>query len=598
MKQVTKSKIENNDSVRNLETFSHILNKYSNAVFACALQIIRDSHYAQDITQEVFIRAWRNLGQLRDQERLGIWLYSITKRIAIDWIRKNNRHHSISLLEMRDISSNETTEELILLKEQKRLVWDAIGQLKESDRTVILMYYMSGFNTREIAQFLDVPTNTIESRLKRTRVKLKEGLIEAVGDVLKNERLCQQQYKGKVTINLSFALGSMYIEPLTEHVVRNFEKANPHIKVNVTAYDLCEIPLVNYEEELIKQMVTGSQPDVAFFDPFHIPSWVEKGLLNSISTRINEAGIKSERFYDNAWHSCEYQGEMYALPWNMSNSALFYNKAMMREVGLDPNQPPKTIEDLDRMAGRMFKEDATGHFTHVGFVPWFSAGNFFLNSVIWHGEWEREGKLTPADPRNVQTLCWMKSYADRYGNKKLITFLDSILQLANPYNHFGFVFLGCWDMWNIYPRYLHKDEDWGIAPLPTIDGSTAVTSEGGFSFVIPKGAAHEDEAWEFIKYAAYGEGLDYWIKVDPERNLAPMAEVNLRHPFANDPKFKVFIDSIPSGKRRPASPAAPSIWSELSKIAEMVMTGHGDPQELLVQLQTKLDSGVKIEEKK
>lgn len=572
-----------------IEAFSILVRKYSNAASATALQYVKDYYHAQDIAQEAFIRMWHHRHQIKETDKVGKWLYTTTKRLSIDWIRKCNNRPASSPYEEIEVPDTQNTEDHVIRNERKRIVWDAMGRLKEHDRTVILMYYVSGFNTREIAGFLGVSVNTIESRLRRTREKLKEELFQLVGDVFMHEISTKADANNITTINLSFALGSAYIDLFNEHVVRRFEKENPHIQVRVTSYDLCEFPDLDYEEELIRMIAGGNQPDVALFNPAYMASWVDKDLLHPITSRIRKDGIQSERFYNNAWKSCTYKNEMYGLPWNMSNAALFYNKALMREVGLDPEQPPTTIEELDRMARHMFRKDSTGCYTHVGFIPWFGAGNLYLSSLLWGGSWEAEGQLTPSDPSIIQSLSWMKSYADQYDMNQLQAFIDGLHTEANPYARFGFVFLGCWDMWSIYPRYADADDDWGIAPLPTINGTKPVTSHGGFSFVIPRGSASPDAAWEFIKYASYGKGLEDWVKVDPESNFAAVNETNLeKHPLASDPKFRVFMDLIPSSNPQPIHPYFPYMWSELFRITEKALAGNGSPKELLEQLQKDL----------
>jgi len=572
-----------------IEAFSVLVRKYSNAVIATALQYVKDSYHAQDIAQEAFIRMWHHRDRIKEEGKLGKWLYTTTKRLSIDWIRKGNNRPLSTAYEDHAVASGQNTEDQVIRKERKQIVWDAMDRLKEHDRTVILMYYISGFNTREIAGFLGVSVNTVESRLRRTREKLKGELFLMVGDVMKHEAAAKTDSDQITTINVSYALGAAYIDLFNEHVVRQFEKANPHIRVRVTSYDLCESPELDYEEELIRMIAGGAQPDVALFDPVNIASWAERGLLHPVTSRIREDHIQSERFYSNAWKSCAYKNEIYGLPWNMSNAALFYNKALMREVGLDPDQPPATIEDLDRMAKLMFRKDATGRYTHVGFIPWFGAGNLSLNSLLWGGSWEGDGQLTPGDPNIIQSLSWMKSYADQYDWKQLQAFIGTLHSEANPYARFGFVFLGCWDMWSIYPRYAGAEDDWGIAPLPTIGGTQPVTSHGGFSFVIPRGSASIDAAWEFVKYAAYGKGLDDWVKVDPESNFAAVHEINReKHPLAGDPKFRTFIDLIPSGELRPIHPQFPYMRSEIFRITEQVLEGEEDGKELLEQLQNHL----------
>jgi len=73
------------------EAFGQLVNKYSNAVYAIAFHVVRDFHRSEDIAQETFIRAWHNLGQIREVDKFGSWLYTTAKRISIDFLRKENK---------------------------------------------------------------------------------------------------------------------------------------------------------------------------------------------------------------------------------------------------------------------------------------------------------------------------------------------------------------------------------------------------------------------------------------------------------------------------------------------------------------------------
>ena len=161
--------------------FEHLVRKYQKQVHTLAWRKIGDFHIAEDITQETFLQVYQKLETLEDPARFPSWLYVITGRLCIAWLRKNQRH--TEPLEDTDVSEVETeaysryvaTERAKTFDEARRdLVEKLLARLKEGNRTVITLHYLEGMTYREISNFLGVSENTIKSRLRRARQQLKK----------------------------------------------------------------------------------------------------------------------------------------------------------------------------------------------------------------------------------------------------------------------------------------------------------------------------------------------------------------------------------------------------------------------------------------
>lgn len=159
----------------NVDAFSQLINMYSNVVYAVLLSKINDFHSAEDLAQEVFIKIWNNLSQLKEPEKFGSWIVTMTRNQAIDWLRKSKPEQEL-LEDSLDLS--ESLEGEILRRESSRTVRIALNQLDEKYRVVAVMYFISGFNTKEISEFLGISLSAVESRLKRSKKKLKKELFE------------------------------------------------------------------------------------------------------------------------------------------------------------------------------------------------------------------------------------------------------------------------------------------------------------------------------------------------------------------------------------------------------------------------------------
>ena len=163
------------------EAFTTLVRKHQKSVHALAWRRIGDFHFAEEIAQDAFLRAYKGLSTLKDPNQFPGWLYVITDRLCNHWLGKNK-----SLVEpIEDIPVQEiqqTSYERYMseghAKEAKaarqKLVQKLLAKLPESERTVMTLYYLGEMTTREISKFLGVSVNTITSRLQRGRERLKQ----------------------------------------------------------------------------------------------------------------------------------------------------------------------------------------------------------------------------------------------------------------------------------------------------------------------------------------------------------------------------------------------------------------------------------------
>jgi RNA polymerase sigma factor (sigma-70 family) len=182
------------------EAFSDLIGKYANAVYGAAYGKLGDFHRAQDIAQEVFVKAFKKLSSIKDPDKLGSWLYAVTNRECLDWLRSSKNesvydpahHENIPLREM-----HETAEDTWLRKELRNEVWQALSNLTEANRTVTILYYIDDYKIREISDFLGLSVEAVESRLRRSRTLLKKEMLSMVNENLSQNKL-NEEFKKKV----------------------------------------------------------------------------------------------------------------------------------------------------------------------------------------------------------------------------------------------------------------------------------------------------------------------------------------------------------------------------------------------------------------
>ena len=194
--------------------FEHLVRKYQKQVHTLAWRKIRDFHIAEDITQETFLQVYQKLETLEDPARFPRWLYVITDRLCIAWLRRNQRrtepleNPEISEVETEAYSRYIATEHAKTLAEARHdLVEELLAKLKKTHRTTLTLHYLEGMTYAEISNVLGVSENTVKSRLRRARQHLRqyEFMVPAALDLtIEAERCSQKHLNGDFGMKLTF----------------------------------------------------------------------------------------------------------------------------------------------------------------------------------------------------------------------------------------------------------------------------------------------------------------------------------------------------------------------------------------------------------
>ena len=184
------------------EAFTALVRKHQQSVHALAWRRINDFQFAEEITQDTFLQAYKKLSTLKNPSQFSGWLYVITNRLCNKWLLKNKSTvkslEDVSMVEIEDMFyeryvSEQNEEEA--RTHRHKLVRKLLDKLPESERTVMTLYYLGEMTTKEISKFLGVSVHTITSRLQRARKRLQqeEELLvqETLGSVRLSENLTQ-----------------------------------------------------------------------------------------------------------------------------------------------------------------------------------------------------------------------------------------------------------------------------------------------------------------------------------------------------------------------------------------------------------------------
>ena len=204
--------------------FGILVKKYQKSVHALAWRKVGDFHIAEEITQDTFLQAHKKLASLKNPNQFAGWLYVIADRLCRSWFRK--RQLPTQSLEATDAETLEETAYSNYVHEQRegtavahrrRIVQKLMEKLPESERTVMVLYYLGEMSGKEISKFLGVSPNTVRSRLQRARKRLKneEQIIqETLGGIPLSPNLIENIMRNVGTIKQTPPSGGKPFLPL------------------------------------------------------------------------------------------------------------------------------------------------------------------------------------------------------------------------------------------------------------------------------------------------------------------------------------------------------------------------------------------------
>jgi RNA polymerase sigma-70 factor (ECF subfamily) len=169
----------------NTRLFSELVDRYQTKVYSTAYYYTHNQEDARDMAQEIFIKVYDNLSSFKHGSAFSTWLYRIAVNRCIDWTRKKKLQTIGALLNdegdetdpLEKISdSGGSPEDIFLRQELAGQVQDVVGSLPEIYSTVLILYYFEDFSPQEIADIINVPRKTVETRLYRGKNMIRDKL--------------------------------------------------------------------------------------------------------------------------------------------------------------------------------------------------------------------------------------------------------------------------------------------------------------------------------------------------------------------------------------------------------------------------------------
>ena len=358
---------------------------------------------------------------------------------------------------------------------------------------------------------------------------------------------------GQVTVEMWDYLSGETANDSINAAIAEFEKANPDIKVKRTTFAFADL-----SKSILQGSVGGQVPDVAVVDVVDNQNFASLGMLKDLSND----GINKSDFFEGPWSSVVYEGKTYGIPLNSNTLALYYNKQMLKDAGVEV---PTDWASLKDVAKKTTKGDVKG--IAISAVKSESATFQVLPFV-----WQTGGDLKDYATSGATALAYLRGLIDDGSMSEAVTNYtqeDARTQFITGKS--AMMINGPWEL-----ATLTKDAqfDWDVAPLPK--DKRAATSMGGENVVVMNGAKQSDAAVKLAKYLTSAEGAK--IYCDGSGQLSSRPDLKGKLKLSNDAKLKVFESQLADAHARAYGKDYPKISEAIQLSMQEALTGASTPE--------------------
>ncbi|TQL68221.1 carbohydrate ABC transporter substrate-binding protein (CUT1 family) [Nocardioides albertanoniae] len=366
---------------------------------------------------------------------------------------------------------------------------------------------------------------------------------------------------GPVTITWWDTSNATNEAPTYEALVKDFEKANPDIKVKYV-----NVPFDQAQNKFDTAAGASGAPDVLRAEVGWTPAFAQKGYLAPLDDTA--ALEEKDSFQPNLIKQAEFEGKTYGVPFVTDTLALVYNKALFKKAGIAA--APKTWTDLEKAAATIKSKTGVDGY-------WGSTAGYYAQPFLY-GEGtdlvDTEGKkITITSPEAKKGLTTWQGLFDGPGLHKADTTADAYAHIQDAFvnGKVAAIIQGPWEITNFYKGSAFKDKaNLGVATVPTGSSGKSGAPTGGHNLSIYAGSdeAHQEASAEFVKFMTSAKSQE---QIALKNSTLPTRDDAYTDAVKADPGIAGFQTVLPAAQPRPELPEYSSLWApmdqELPKIA-------------------------------
>ncbi|GAB2616573.1 ABC transporter substrate-binding protein [Pseudactinotalea suaedae] len=351
-----------------------------------------------------------------------------------------------------------------------------------------------------------------------------------------------------------------------------FGQAHPNITVQMFA-----MPWSSFYQKFPAAVVSGLAPDLGLMQNFHVATNAARGVIVSLDEVADRVGLTEDQFATTVWQSGIVGEQRYSIPLDVWPDSLFYNKRVLADAGLDPEDPPRDRASYEAALETLAAQGVAGHWLPA--VDPQGVGRGF-DSLQWQmgGELydETGSRALFNGPAGVEALTWQLERIRAGHSKPNVNGGDANVAFKNNLN--AFLWGGPGALINDLSSV--EDLDWGVVPLPRI-GDRAASFSGSHQFVIMRQRTFDPDrlaaTYTFLSWiSANSIGWAGAGPVPARRDVVESAE------FAALPAQSAVAEALPDVRFYPLVPGIFEVQSTILYPAiSDVLLGHASPQEAL-----------------
>lgn len=376
------------------------------------------------------------------------------------------------------------------------------------------------------------------------------------------------QEGGKVTLNW----WDYWTEGATNTAIKerldSFMESHPNINVKRR-----NIPFDQLKPTLTRAANAGNFPDIAVIDNPDHASFAELGVLLDITDRVDEWG-EADAYFDGPWRSCQYQDKSYGIPNSSNCLALFYNKDMLEQQGVEP---PGTWDELRAAAKALTTQDRFG--LAVSAIK-SEEGTFQWLPFLW----QAGGDIPNLDSEAGRAALglWVEFINEGWMAKGILNWRQEDVKNEFVNRRAAMMINGPWQIPVIKENY--PDLNWDVAVLP--EGQQSASILGGENMAISNQSKNPDAAWELLKWTQQPDNLvEYLKKVDRLPSREDLAD---RAAWADDPILSVFVEQLYVARPRAYGPNYPEISTQIQEAIQGAISGGRDVSTALANAEEQI----------
>lgn len=327
---------------------------------------------------------------------------------------------------------------------------------------------------------------------------------------------------------------------LIDELIAEFEDANPGIKVKHTTF-----PYDQYNERVAAQVPAGRGPDVINLFYGWVPRYVDSGYLQPLpQDAFPHDEIESEFFP--MVEAVKLDGEYWTIPTAVRTLALFYNKDLFAEAGLDPDSPPTTWDELVEYSITLTERDGNNRLQQAGMAwePSQQGHHWFRDGLLYQAGGQglsddRKTILWDSTPAGLEAFKYWLDFPTTHGVAERDFYTDDVTAFRTGHaamNVDGSFRIGT--LQNDAP-----DFEWATAPLPMKDHRSTQSSFWSNGITSGVEGAKLDASIKFLQFLTTDEVMERWL--DEIGELPAKESVALQDKYLNHEIYGAFMEQLP-----------------------------------------------------